>query len=614
MSPPESNSPPKDRTQRMRQSYGRSKNGCSTCRARKVKCDEVHPRCHECSRQNLLCDWTRPPSVKERRDGWKKIRGKSVAIRRAASQISSQEAEPSDFHVPRDDSLDLEGIDESFPIQNNTTQPVVFGSVGHLPAPFDNTFPLRDGDLLGMYGFDMSQAVMWQPPSPMAETLLGSSIAYDSLPGDALTLEDRVALDFYGADATFGFGSKKPQYSTHAILRRRATHSPMLHQLLLAAASAECWYARGKSDALLQENATKKYAMGQQMLFDRLLSQDSDPMEVLPSFWFLYINHRRGRRPVGMWTAYSRLSLSMADYIKASGLLDIILPPTDANHLPGSGAGRKYRPKDKALLARLITWLFWVDTQACFQGEGGAMADTLWQSVSMSAEKLGEIFEISSEELRLNHEAYPQAEWMDDLRNKRFFKVLHQIWMIHHEINRLVVSNGEGPYELDESQCREIEVKIEALRRNTTLSSMLIESQSEAKPRGRDLSNCDWAVANFYSLIIYQRRCSTQVQWEGYTHRDNGVLDKLLTLIQRSLAVPDKGQTDRMQWPLFWAGIEADTQFSRDWISDKLVNPSLNNALQIVLMEQADGSRISVRRIREICQLTCSDIDSRLIE
>ncbi|KAM7212377.1 hypothetical protein V8F06_012250 [Rhypophila decipiens] len=568
------------------------------------------------SRLYRVCDWTPIPSRKRKKRIYDDIRDMPpVLLQPALTRGCHDEGVLISPGPVQDDSLDIEepeDIVESVPIQDNTTQPVVIGSVWHLPAPFDNAFPFRDGDLPDMYGFDMSQAVMWQTPSPMAETLLGSSIAYDSLPGDALTLEDRVALDFYSADPSFGFGSKKPQYSTHAILRRRATHSPMLHQLLLAAASAECWYARGKSDALLQENATRKYAMGQQMLFDGLLSQNSDPMEVLPSFWFLYVTHRRGRRPVGMWTAYSRLSLSMADYIKASGLLDIILSPTDANHLTGSGSGRKYRPKDKALLARLITWLFWVDTQACFQGEGGAMADTLWQSVS--AEGLGRMFEISSEELRLNHDDYPREEWMDDLRNKKFFKVLHQIWIIHHEINIYMVSNQVGPQELDERQCREIQVKIEAFRRNTTLRSMLVESESKAKPRGRDLSNCDWAVANFYSLCIYQRRCSAQVQEEGYTRRDDGVLDKLLTLIQRSLAVPDKGQADRMQWPLFWAGIEADTQFSRDWISDRLVNPSLKNALQIVLMEQADGSRISVMRIREICQLSCCDIDSRLIE
>lgn len=68
-----------------------------------------------------------------------------------------------------------------------------------------------------------------------------------------------------------------------------------------------------------------------------------------------------------------------------------------------------------------------------------------------------------------------------------------------------------------------------------------------------------------------------------------------------------------MQWPLFWAGIEADTQFARDWISERLVNPALQSALQIVLLEQADGVRISMKRIREICQLTCCEIDSGIM-
>ncbi|EMC91412.1 hypothetical protein BAUCODRAFT_39585 [Baudoinia panamericana UAMH 10762] len=35
----------------------RSRAGCWTCRGRKVKCDEVHPRCGPCSRLNRDCDW-----------------------------------------------------------------------------------------------------------------------------------------------------------------------------------------------------------------------------------------------------------------------------------------------------------------------------------------------------------------------------------------------------------------------------------------------------------------------------------------------------------------------------------------------------------------------------
>ncbi|KAF2206431.1 hypothetical protein CERZMDRAFT_89316 [Cercospora zeae-maydis SCOH1-5] len=35
----------------------RSRAGCWTCRSRKVKCDEAHPRCGQCTRLNRKCDW-----------------------------------------------------------------------------------------------------------------------------------------------------------------------------------------------------------------------------------------------------------------------------------------------------------------------------------------------------------------------------------------------------------------------------------------------------------------------------------------------------------------------------------------------------------------------------
>lgn len=37
----------------------RSRQGCVTCRQRRVKCDEMHPRCGQCTRLSRECDWTR---------------------------------------------------------------------------------------------------------------------------------------------------------------------------------------------------------------------------------------------------------------------------------------------------------------------------------------------------------------------------------------------------------------------------------------------------------------------------------------------------------------------------------------------------------------------------
>ncbi|CAO2656288.1 Nn.00g050910.m01.CDS01 [Neocucurbitaria sp. VM-36] len=41
----------------------RSKSGCLTCRARRVKCDETHPVCKSCSKKNRPCQWE-PPHTK----------------------------------------------------------------------------------------------------------------------------------------------------------------------------------------------------------------------------------------------------------------------------------------------------------------------------------------------------------------------------------------------------------------------------------------------------------------------------------------------------------------------------------------------------------------------
>ncbi|KIW28444.1 uncharacterized protein PV07_08110 [Cladophialophora immunda] len=39
------------------QPYIRTRTGCRTCRDRKVKCDELRPRCEQCQRLQLFCEW-----------------------------------------------------------------------------------------------------------------------------------------------------------------------------------------------------------------------------------------------------------------------------------------------------------------------------------------------------------------------------------------------------------------------------------------------------------------------------------------------------------------------------------------------------------------------------
>ncbi|PHH53080.1 hypothetical protein CFIMG_004837RA [Ceratocystis fimbriata CBS 114723] len=48
-----------------RRSHRKSRAGCKRCKLRKIKCDEVHPRCGNCVKHGVVCDFENPDVVEE---------------------------------------------------------------------------------------------------------------------------------------------------------------------------------------------------------------------------------------------------------------------------------------------------------------------------------------------------------------------------------------------------------------------------------------------------------------------------------------------------------------------------------------------------------------------
>ncbi|KAK3906947.1 hypothetical protein C8A05DRAFT_40278 [Staphylotrichum tortipilum] len=48
-----------------RRSHKKSRSGCRRCKSRKIKCDEVHPRCGNCVKHGVQCDFERPEVLVE---------------------------------------------------------------------------------------------------------------------------------------------------------------------------------------------------------------------------------------------------------------------------------------------------------------------------------------------------------------------------------------------------------------------------------------------------------------------------------------------------------------------------------------------------------------------
>ncbi len=435
--------------------------------------------------------------------------------------------------------------------------------------------------------------------SPASDMRIDSSSLYLSLPSLVdLKYSDHQALDYFQKEIIFGFGSKSPTWSTHAILLESGSPKPVVLHLLLAASLTELG-CQHPSFGYMTQAAEKHYRIGRRLLRDVMRSgEEPDHLAVMAAFWFLYLHQRRrgpNRRP-----AYRELSDMMREHIQKYRLEHILASSETSLH--ASQSWELPFPKWRSLLSRLIIWLFWADAQSCFQGEGGSMARLLVRSSSSSSYASKGIFDMydrSRGTLELYWGTrYPDSEVVDDLKNGAALELIHHTWVIVQEINEATEFGA-----LDAAQSRELKSKMEDLRTRFPFSSVFRLSESAAMVRDRLMANADWAVCNYYALCIYQFRCGLDgMEAAGDAGLQSGEIEEivasLLILVQKTLAGCEKGQLDRLQWSLFWAGIESADPYTLM----NLTSPSLQAALEAVLLEQSGKGRIGISRIRQICR------------
>ncbi|KAK6836006.1 fungal-specific transcription factor domain-containing protein [Apiospora arundinis] len=81
-------------------SSARSKDGCVTCKRRKVKCDEQRPRCSHCERLNFECKWQPSPSARHLSQSQRaRTVGPTTANASTGQDNSSSEARTSPYCI-----------------------------------------------------------------------------------------------------------------------------------------------------------------------------------------------------------------------------------------------------------------------------------------------------------------------------------------------------------------------------------------------------------------------------------------------------------------------------------------------------------------------------------
>ncbi|KAF6816151.1 C6 zinc finger domain protein [Colletotrichum musicola] len=129
-----------ERVIRRRNVTTRDRTGCVTCRARRLKCDEGKPKCHNCTRLNLECGgYVTPLKFKDQSDLWRRKqarkRGEKAGASSAIGQTASspgpiRDREEREFGSPQDSHMPEVAVvtgDDTF-FSADDTQAVFDGS------------------------------------------------------------------------------------------------------------------------------------------------------------------------------------------------------------------------------------------------------------------------------------------------------------------------------------------------------------------------------------------------------------------------------------------------------------------------------------------------------
>jgi hypothetical protein len=113
--------------------------------------------------------------------------------------------------------------------------------------------------------------------------------------------------------------------------------------------------------------------------------------------------------------------------------------------------------------------------------------------------------------------------------------------------------------------------------------------------------NADYDVVLFNALRVYYFR-TTLSDLEVETPPEvETALESLFFVIERTFASKNNDLHDRLQWPMFIAGIETNSKINGQWILSKITKNRARAALEQTIETQSfTGKRLTMSEIRAL--------------
>ncbi|KAL5336809.1 hypothetical protein BJX70DRAFT_389730 [Aspergillus crustosus] len=598
----------------------RSRNGCSTCISKKVKCDETRPFCARCIRLHLTCEWPPPkPPLASRRRGYGPMKSRDQDLWSPSSIVPKFDASSSSpqsgvaapiatnclpspgfedmFHL---EDFVAEGATDDNEVLVNLTSSTethpnainwAFSADGLVGTPASYLAQMsenNDACLESAYNANAFELLA----APLMDPLIDAtdlSFAYATGTTPALGSDDKQAVLFHYKVFAPLKSTRDWTCSAHTLFLNKAFNRDMALHFLLAVSHSELAIHYGRGSQPPQESR-EHFERGSQLLL-RSHNPFAAPDHVGMMLSFLYMYMFWMRRDHLDPIKLRELSRAVLVHVRTYGL-DTLCASDDVLSYGEDTCIAAITVSEQVLLARIMAYLYDRDGFCCFFGCGGDFADYL----NRISQKRHRIWLRSRAAFFLPLGGVSEATGANsEIEDAATLDIYFELIILHQEINFYSQTHSINITDLRSK----LQQRLDAIYND---QSGLFQQVADRENGHRCTLMAYVTATFFYALRIYFHRA--RVSSFGTRPIPCELQDAISSLMSTAFYAIQTGPVqllERFQWSLFIAGLEVTDPVHHEWLESNLSDPAIKKGFNYIqtITRKSQGD-INMEMIRSL--------------
>lgn len=505
----------------------RSRNGCWTCRTKKVKCDEKRPKCLRCIRLRLLCDYE-PRDKRQSLVAKAQSAGGLTPAAQAATTVSSSNG------------------------ALVTSQPW----------------------LLNLPSWNESSSL------PMQLSVVGNAAC--SL---ELTSHDHEAIRYYRTAFAKRQHTKNPDWSIYSVIFTLAERDPLVMRGLLALGGREIQYRRTGSHVVDKSPGSwtplGHYSAALRMMADTIGTGEGNTyldLDVVLAALHLMLLYelKYGDPECAGWMNHLTGAALIIQHRCRDWPAQVKKPPSGSPSMSNALVTASQSPPLSLFSARMLIYIATLDAAGSTYGLGGQVNRTMHAILHAHDPSASPV----DSYLRLHHfshslfrtvwgESYPQAELIDDIENRGVFGLIGSCFQLRYLVAEIANLDGNDARQ----RVPIVQDAIEQVgEQHAELLAVATELSTQTDNSHRVTTNIRAFVPHYYAVLLefHRMRRDAHVVDESTIDTDESTVASHISIIVNLATQTYKHQgLDGLMlvaFPLFVAALETDSQSHRDWV------------------------------------------------